>query len=70
MSRWNVASAGIRMFPGEKFGKKAVFLFVARLFHRFKFECQEGEEIPAEEDSDLGILRNCKPFKICAVARN
>ena len=50
--------------------KKAVFLFVARLFHRFKFECQEGEEIPDEEDNDLGILRNRKPFKICAVTRN
>ena len=63
-------SAGIRTCPGEKFGKKVVFLFVARLFHRFKFECPKGEELPAEEDSDLGILRNCKPFKICAVARN
>ena len=63
-------SAGIRTCPREKFGKKVVFLFVARLFHRFKFECQEGKEIPAEEDSDFGILRNCKPFKICAVTKN
>ena len=64
-------SAGILTFLGETFGKKrAVFLFLARLFHRFKFECQEGEEIPAEEDSYLGILRNRKPFKICAVTRN
>ena len=54
----------------KRLAKKAVFLFVARLFHRFKFECQEGEEIPDEEDSDLGILRNPKPFKICAVTRN
>ena len=63
-------SAGIRTCPGERFGKKAVFLFLSRLLHRFKFECPEGEELPAEEDSDLGILRNCKPFKICAVTRN
>ena len=50
--------------------KKAVFLFLARLFRRFKFECQEGEDISAEEDSYLGILCNRKPFKICAVTRN
>ena len=54
----------------KSLAKKAVFLFVALLFHRFTFECQEGEEIPAEEDSDLGILRNCKPFKIRAITRN
>ena len=54
----------------KSLAKKAVFLFVARFFHRFKFECQEGEEIPDEKDSDLGILRNRKPFKICAVTRN
>ena len=63
-------SAGIRSCPGERFGKKAVFLFLSRLLHRFKFECPEGEELPAEEDSDLGILRNCKPFKIRAITRN
>ena len=51
-------SAGIRTCPGERFGKKAVFLFLSRLLRRFKFECPEGEELPAEEDSDLGILRN------------
>ena len=63
-------SAGIRMCPGEKFGKKAVFLFVARLFYSFKFECPEGEMLPDEEDSYLGILRNCKPFNVRAITRN
>ena len=42
----------------KSLAKKQFPLFLSRLLHRFKFECPEGEELPAEEDSDLGILRN------------
>ena len=42
----------------KSLAKKQFSLFLSRLLHRFKFECPEGEELSAEEDSDLGILRN------------
>ena len=62
-------SAGTRSCPGEGFSKRAVFLYAARLLYSLKFECPLGEALPNEKDSDLGILRNCKPFKIRAIAR-
>ncbi|KAJ7370095.1 hypothetical protein OS493_034306 [Desmophyllum pertusum] len=62
-------SLGKRSCPGESFGKKAVFLYVARLLYRFKFECPPGDMLPGEEECDYGILLDCKPFKMCAIAR-
>ena len=63
-------STGTRSCLGEKFAKRVVFLFVARLLHRFRFECPYGEILPEEEDiSDYGILLDCKPFRIKAIER-
>ena len=49
-------SAGTRLCPGESFAKKTVFLFTARL-------------LPEVEESDNGIVLDCKPFKIRAISR-
>ena len=62
-------SSGKRSCPGESFGRKAVFLYAARLLYRFKFECPPGATMPDENDSDYGIVLDCKPFKICAIER-
>ena len=62
-------SAGTRSCPGESLGRKAVFLFTARLLYNFKFECPPGEKLPDVEDCDIGIVLDCKPFKICAAER-
>ena len=62
-------SAGKRSCPGEGFSRRAVFLYAARLLYKFRFECPQGETIPDEAESDYGIVLNCKPFKICAIAR-
>ena len=62
-------SAGTRSCPGESLGRKAVFLFSTRLLYSLKFECPPGEKLPDVEDCDIGIVLDCKPFKICAAER-
>ena len=62
-------SAGTRSCLGERFARKAVFLYTTRLLYSFRFECREGEILPNEEDSDYGIVHCCKLFKICTIAR-
>lgn len=62
-------SAGTRSCPGEGFSRRAVFLFAARLLYRFKFVLPDSERLPDEEESDYGIVLNCKPFKVCALTR-
>ena len=62
-------SFGKRSCPGESFGKKAVFLYAARLLYRFQFENPPDAILPDEDDSDYGIVLSCKPFKICALER-
>ena len=47
-------SSGKRSCPGESFGKKAVFLYAARLLYRFQFESPPGVILPDEDDSDYG----------------
>ena len=62
-------SSGKRLCPGESFGRKAVFLYAARLLYRFKMECAPGTILPDEDDSVYGVVVNCKPFKIRAIER-
>ena len=62
-------SLGKRSCPGESFAKKALFLYVARLLYNFKFECLPGVILPKVEDSDFGIVLDCKPFQVCAIPR-
>ena len=62
-------SAGTRLCPAESFGKKIVFLFAARLLYSFSFMCPQGQVLPEVEESDNGIVLDCKPFRICAISR-
>ena len=62
-------SLGKRSCLGKAFGRKAVFIYAARLLYRFKFECPPGEVLPGAEDSENGIVLDSKPFKICARGR-
>ena len=62
-------SLGKRSCLGKAFGRKAVFIYAARLLYRFKFECPPGEVLPSAEDSENGIVLDSKPFKICARER-
>ena len=63
-------SAARRSCTGESFARKAVFLYTAQLFYRFQFECPSGETLPGVEDSEYGIVLDCKPFKIRVTRRN
>ncbi|XP_022795057.1 cytochrome P450 1A1-like [Stylophora pistillata] len=62
-------SAGKRSCPGEFFGKKLVFLYLARLLSRFRFECPEGTTLPKEEESVNGLVIECKPFQVRVIPR-
>ena len=62
-------SAGKRMCPGQSFAKKAVFLYLARLLSRFRFECPQGTTLPKEEESVYGIVIESKPFQVRAIPR-
>lgn len=63
-------SAGKRSCAGESFARKAVFLYLARLLKRFRFECPRGTTLPKEEESVFGIVLECKPFQIHAIPRD
>lgn len=62
-------SGGRRGCPGESLARIELFLVLARLLHRFRFENPPGCDLPTLEPT-AGIVLMPHPFDVCAIKRH
>ena len=62
-------SAGRRVCLGEILAKAELFLFMARLFHTFRFESPPNRPLPPTE-GNIGIVLQPLPFEVCVKKRD
>ena len=62
-------SAGRRSCLGESLARIELFLILAQLLHRFRFENPPGYDLPTLKPN-TGVLLTPQPFKVCATVRH
>lgn len=62
-------SAGRRVCMGEAFARSELFLFLAKLLQKFRFENPPDTELPSLEGGN-GVVVSSKPFKVCVIKRH
>lgn len=61
-------SAGRRVCMGEVLARSQLFLFLARLLQKFRFENPPNTDLPCLEGGE-GVVMCVKPFNVCVISR-